>query len=96
MSTMLPGDAVLQPSVMCTARPQKGGYLFYHYRTDELHLVPPVGYYIYQLCDGLRSVDEIEHLFTRDSEPAPNCEERPVRSFLEKLVTRGILEIAGV
>ena len=90
-SYVISSETILQPSTLCVARPQKGGYLFYHYRTDELHLVPPEGYYVYQLCDGLRSVGEIESLFKFEPSTAPD----PIRIFFEELILRGILEVAN-
>ncbi|MBS0448011.1 MAG: PqqD family peptide modification chaperone [Proteobacteria bacterium] len=83
--------AILQPTG-CVVRPQQEGYLFYNARTDELHLVPEAGFLIYQLCDGLRTVDEIEQwLAQASSEPRPATSEALGR-FLDALVARGIVE----
>lgn len=92
MCRVLSSDTVLQPSGLCVARPQKDSYLFYHYRTDELHLVPPVGYYVYRLCDGLRSVGEIERLLTNGAGSGGDAA-AAVRDFLEQLLVREILEV---
>jgi hypothetical protein len=94
MRHALSSDTILQASPLCVARPQKEQYLFYHYRTDELHLVSPEGYYLYQLCDGLRSVQEVEDLFAAESTSDAAGAASPVRSFFEELVARGILEVA--
>ncbi len=93
MSCALSGDTVLQQSGGCIARSQKGAHLFYHYRTDELHLVSPAGYYIYQLCDGLRPIEEIERLLSTVGQAAAHTADATVKNFLEKLVARGILEV---
>ncbi len=94
MRHALSGDTILQASALCVARPQKEQYLFYHYRTDELHLVSPEGYYLYQLCDGLRSVQEVEDLFVAKSKSDAAGTASSIRTFFEELVARGILEVA--
>jgi hypothetical protein len=89
------GDTVFEQTEWVVVRPQKGSYLFYNSRTDELHLIPPAGHVVYSLCDGFRSVDEIA------DELLPHFEltREPVRDRLEKflgeLETRGLLEKAN-
>ena len=53
-------DTVLQSTSWCVVRPQKDQHLVYNSRTDEMHLVPETGFLVYQLCDGLRTIGEIE------------------------------------
>lgn len=83
---------ILQAGGRCVMREQKEGKLFYNVRTDELHLMPAAGFVVYQLCDGLRSVAEIEQWLAdafpaeRDALPAA------LTHFLTRLVERGILE----
>jgi hypothetical protein len=88
-------DTVFQRAPWCVTREQEDQYLIYNVRTDEMHLVPPTGFYVYQLCDGLRSVGELEAQLA----PAVDaCEQEArvgIRTFVEQLVTRGILVDGG-
>src|SRR4051794_9969160 len=94
MNAELASDVVLQPTPWCTVREQEERYLVYNPRTDELHLVPPTGFYVFSLCDGLNTVAEIqarlEKALTGDSALL-----RPrLHSFLAALLERGILEVS--
>jgi coenzyme PQQ synthesis protein D (PqqD) len=94
MNAELAGNVILQPTPWCTIREQEERYLVYNSRTDELHLVPPTGFYVFSLCDGLNTVDEIqtrlEKVLAGDSAPL-----RPrLQAFLAGLLERGILEVA--
>ena len=92
MCRVLSSDTVLQPSGLCVARPQKDSYLFYHYRTDELHLGPPVGYYVSRLCEGLRAGGVMARLLTNGAGSGGDAA-AAVRDFLEQLLVREILEV---
>lgn len=94
MSAELANDVILQPTPWCTIREQEERYLVYNSRTDELHLVPPTGFYVFSLCDGLNTVDEIQTRLEKvlAEDPAPL---RPqLHAFLAGLLERGILEVA--
>lgn len=92
----LTAGIVLQPASGCVVRrQQQEGFLIYNSTTDEMHLVSSMGYYIYQLCDSIRSVGEIEALLAPDSAASPGLEDHPVRAFLAGLVARQVLEIAA-
>jgi len=78
-------DQVLGPTPWCVLRQQVGEYLVYNSRTDELHLISPLGHYLYLLCDGLRTVAEIQELVPRDD----------VAGYLADLADRGILQPVG-
>lgn len=84
-ATSLAADLVLGPTTWCVLRQQVGEYLVYNSRTDELHLISPLGHYLYLLCDGLRTVAEIQQLVPGDD----------VAGFLADLVARGMLEPVG-
>lgn len=93
MIDKLTGDAFVCATPWCVVREQENQYLFYNTRSDEMHLVPPLGYFVYCLCDGARTVDdlrsEIERLF-------PECRtetDSHLSTFLAKLIERGILEV---
>ena len=79
------GDTVLGPTTWCVVREQHDEYLVYNSRTDELHLISPQARYMYLLCDGLRTVSEIQTLLGAGTGEA-------VTGFLNKLVERGVLE----
>ena len=76
---------VLVPTSWCVVREQRDEYLVYNSRTDELHLISPMGRYLYMLCDGLRTVAEIQALV----QPAAGA---AVSEFLAKLAARGLVE----
>jgi hypothetical protein len=89
----LSAASVLGPAAYCIARPQLEGFVVYNPRTDELHLLNAKSYCVYQLCDGLHSVAEIQAaLGVTDAEGG--CPDE-IRVFLEKLVARGLLEIVN-
>lgn len=84
--------SVLCATPWCVAREQEDRILVYNVRTDEMHLIPPTGYYVYQLCDGLRTVGQLEREIAR-AIAGPDEVSIRVREFLEQLVARGILTI---
>lgn len=86
-------DSVLIPSKACVVREQGEGWLFYNSRTDELHLVPPAGVATYQLCDGLKTVGEINQILGECMGLAPESLRERLYGFLGQLVSRGILEV---
>ena len=88
-------DAVPQWTGSCVVRQQKEGYLFYNSRTDELHLVPPTGFLVYQLCDGLRTTGEIEQWLAEAIPGSRQATSEALGQFLGALVARGILEMTN-
>jgi hypothetical protein len=92
--------SVLSPQSVPIASPgcvvrelAEGGYLFYSPATDELHLVPWTGHYIFQLCDGLRSLAEIEQLVEDAFGEDRNRVHTAIATFVEGLVERRLLVI---
>jgi hypothetical protein len=85
-------DMIPQPAGCCVIRRQKDGYLFYNSETDELHIVPSIGYFIYQLCDGLRTVGEIEQWIEEAIPHQRDLARDAVGRFLDALIARGVLE----
>jgi hypothetical protein len=75
-------------------RPQKGSYLFYNSRTDELHLIPPTGHAVYELCDGLRTVDQIGDQLSEGIDAKPLQLRDRLTDFLGALEARGLVERA--
>ena len=85
MATAPGPDTVLCPTIWCVVRAQREEYLVYNSRTDELHLISPLGHYLYLLCDGLRTVAEIQELLEPDTGAA-------APDYLAKLLARGLVE----
>lgn len=94
MNAELSRYSVLQPTSWCTIREQEDRYLVYNSRTDEMHLVPPTGFYAYGLCDGSRTVDEVGADLGKVLPGDPAALLLRLRDFLGGLVERGILEVA--
>lgn len=85
VDSAITADTVLCPTTWCVVREQFTEYLIYNSRTDELHLISPLGRYLYLLCDGLRTVAEIQGSL----DPVRGAR---VFEFLAKLVSRGLVE----
>ena len=87
-------ETIFDRTPWVVVRPQRESYLFYNSHTDELHLIPPTGYAIYELCDGLSTVDDIRcHVSEAlDAEPSILCER--LNNFLGALEARGLVERA--
>ncbi|MDD3448070.1 MAG: PqqD family peptide modification chaperone [Gammaproteobacteria bacterium] len=84
-------DSVLTHTRECTVREQEEQYLVYNAATDELHLIPPAGRYLYELCDGLATVGEIAAAVAGIAEARTGEAEGSVVAFLQQLVDRGVL-----
>lgn len=95
MSTPISGDSVLHPTPWCSVREQEERYLVYNRRTDEMHLVPPTGFYVYRLCDGTRTVGDVEAELAAALDADPGDLHRRLEGFLAALLARGILEAAS-
>ena len=70
------------------------GMLLFQVRTDEMHFVSNSGFALFSLCDGSRTVGEIEELLaTRQPEMASSDARRSVGQFIESLAQRSIIEL---
>lgn len=85
--------AVLAHTPHCTIREQEEQYLFYNTITDEMHLIPPTGTYVYELCDGIASIEIIEKIIVAVLKNERSNIHKKLKAFLKNLVERGILEI---
>jgi hypothetical protein len=85
-------ESILLPTPWCVVREQEDGHLLYNPRTDELHLLPPTGFYAYRLCDGVRTVAEVTAKLAAATGSGVVEASRPVRELLAGLVARGLLE----
>lgn len=90
--TNLAPDTILQPTEWSIARPQRDGYLLYNSRTDEMHLVPAAGALAVQLCDGLRTIEEIETELLAPLGGDRQAVGTALAGFFDMLLARGILE----
>lgn len=88
----VPTDIFFQRPTWVVVRPQKGQYLLYNSRTDELHLIPPTGHAVYALCDGLRSIHDISAALSDAIDAEPALIKEHVAEFLGSLETRGLVE----
>ena len=91
MST-LRDDAILVGTPHCVVREQEDRYMVYNSRTDELHLVPKLGHYIYNLCDDLRDVGSICSAFSTGAPDQGGAARASITAYLEAMVERGILQ----
>ncbi len=75
-------------------RDDPGGILLFQVRTDEMHFISREAFALYSLCDGTRTVTDIEALV---AEHAPELRgeegERRIEEFLEELADRTIIEL---
>ena len=85
-------DTIFDRTPWVVVRPQKDNYLFYNSRTDELHLIPPTGHTIYELCDGLNTVDDIRNHVSKALDAEPSIVRERLRNFLDALEARGLVE----
>jgi hypothetical protein len=90
MSTLM-DDTILVGTSHCVLREQEDQYVVYNSHTDELHLIPALGHYLYRLCDGLRDVGSIWRAFAIAAPEDAEVRTR-ITAYLEKLVARGILQ----
>jgi hypothetical protein len=94
MNAELSAGTVLQPTPWCTVREQEERYLIYNSRTDELHLMPPTGFYVFSTCDGLNTVEEIQARLEKSLPGSSATVRQRLHAFLAGLIERGILEVA--
>ena len=93
MCNVLTRDTVLTLTPWCVVREQEEQFLVYNSRTDELHLLPPTGFYAYQLCNGWSTVGEIEDALAIEIRREPTVLGDRLREFFGMLVARGILAV---
>lgn len=96
MEANLTSHAVLQQTEWSVARPRKDGYLLYNSRTDEMHLVPTAGGFAIRLCDGLRTIEEIQFELHEAIGGNANVIKAALLNFFEMLLARGIVELIDV
>lgn len=60
MTIQLTENSILAPGSTCTIRQHDQEYLAYNVKSDELHLIPKAGFLVYQLCDGITNLGEVQ------------------------------------
>ena len=89
---MLALETVLIRTPYCTVREQAEQHLIYNTKTDEMYLVPNLGVYLYELCDGVATIGDIENVFFHVLNGDRSVLRTQLMGFFEKLVERGILK----
>lgn len=70
------------------------GMLLFQVRTDEMHFVSDSAFALFSLCDGSRTVGEIEELLAaRQPEMASSDARQRVEQFIESLAQRSVIEL---
>lgn len=92
-ASTLTAGTILKSTPWCVVREQEDQYLVYNSRTDELHLLPPTGFYAYRLCNGWRKLDEIEQELQARMTEEPATLSDGLRKFFGMLLDRGIVEL---
>lgn len=92
---MINNNSILLKSSSVVVRKETNHYLLYSVSSDELHLIPLNSYFIYELCNGFLTVNEIENLalnnfFINENNDDVNS---AIREFLQNLVNRKLLEV---
>jgi len=88
-------DRIYSPATRCVVRRQEEQYLIYNTETDELHLLSPIGFYLYSLCDGSSPLNELQEIFSAIARHETDALEIPVAEFFNRLSARGIVEFTG-
>lgn len=75
-------------------RPDTNGVLIFQVRTDEMHFISENAFALLSLCNGSRTISEIEEIAIENQpEQVKTKTKRGVEIFLESLVERKVLEI---
>lgn len=93
MNRVLTDETVLLQTTWCVVREQGKEFLIYNRQTDELHLLPPTGYFAFRLCDGVNTVADIERQLASDLGDRSSHLRNVLHDFLNKLIARGIVEV---
>ena len=70
------------------------GMLLFQVRTDEMHFVSDSAFALFSLCDGSRTVGEIEELLAAGQPEMASLDARQaVEQFIESLAQRSVVEL---
>lgn len=75
-------------------RTDSGGVLLFQVRTDEMHFISDSAFALLALCDGSRTVEQIEELLARTKPElaTPEARER-IEQLIESLAERNVVEL---
>lgn len=91
---MLATDAIPFLSKDVITRPDTSGILIFQVRTDEMHFISENAFALLALCNGSRTISEIEELIiNQQPESAAEKIKAGVDKFLESLIERRVLEL---
>lgn len=93
---MITSETVPVRSKNVVTRKDADGVLLFQVLTDEMYFVPEAGYALLSLCDGSRTLAEIEELLARRQPELGTTEAREmITRFINDLTARHVLELWG-
>lgn len=95
MNASVGDQTVLKPAEHCVVRKQVDQVLLYNSATDELHLLSPSAFYVFALCDGVRTVADIVGDVAVQVEESQSVAQQRVAAFLASLVQRKLLAVCA-
>ena len=93
MKKLLKKNYILRQSDSCVMRIQEQQYFIYNTKTDEMYLLPPVAFYVLQLCNGLNTVGELEDVLCDFFVVSSEVAKIKLNEFLRSLLDRKIVEL---
>jgi hypothetical protein len=93
---MLSGTEIPMRAAGVIVRTEPQGMLLFQGQTDQMYFTSPAGYALFSLCDGTRTVGEIEEIVcARDAGPWTVQARTSLGQFLEDLAERRLIELWG-
>lgn len=91
---MLAPDIVPVHSKNVVTRKDSGGMLLFQVRTDEMHFISHSAYLLFALCNGSRTIAEIEELLAHQQPELATPEARKkIEGFINSLAERQVVEL---
>ena len=91
---MLAPNTIPLPSKGTVTRKETRGTLLFQVETDEMYFLPEKAFSFFRLCDGTRTVEQIEQLLAHyQPEFATEEGREQIEHFLEELAARGLVEL---
>lgn len=84
----------LKPKITChcTHRVQQHQVVLYNRLTDELYMISKQSYFVFQLCNGIYSVEDIEKFISKSFNLEYGNASKHLSVLLENFKTRGLIE----
>jgi hypothetical protein len=93
---MLTGNEVPTRAAGVVVRAEPEGVLLFQGRTDQMYFTSPAAFALFSLCDGTRTICEIEDLVAVHDPRARLPQSRTrLGDFLEDLAARQLIELWG-